>query len=108
MTDRTLKAKVNRLQELQAEIDALTAQADSLKDQIKAEMTTRAVDELKAGNTVVRWKPVVSNRFDSNPKPLKRHTAACTASLPHRLKPAGSRLFRRKKRPYTPAIQSKV
>lgn len=65
MTDRTLRAKVSKLQELQAEIDIMTAQADSLKDQIKAEMTARAVDELEAGSAVVRWKPIVSTRFDT-------------------------------------------
>jgi|GEM_PF-5050880 len=46
MTDRTLRSKVSKLQELQAEIDTLTAEADTLKDQIKAEMTARATDEL--------------------------------------------------------------
>lgn len=65
MTGRTLKAKVSTLRELQAEIDTLTKQAESLKDQIKAEMTARAVDELEAGNAVVRWKSVASTRFDT-------------------------------------------
>ena len=65
MTDRTLKAKVSTLQQLQVEIDTLTEQAESLKDAIKAEMTARAVDELEAGNAVIRWKSVNSTRFDS-------------------------------------------
>jgi len=65
MTDRTLRSKVSKLQELQAEIDTLTAEADTLKDQIKAEMTARATDELQAGNALIRWKPVVSTRFDT-------------------------------------------
>lgn len=65
MTDRTLKSKISKLQELQAEIDALTAEADTIRDAIKAEMSARAVDELEAGNAVVRWKPIVSTRFDA-------------------------------------------
>ena len=65
MTDRTLKGKVSKLQELQAEIDAMTAQAEALKDSIKAEMTTREVDELKAGNALIRWKLIQSTRFDA-------------------------------------------
>lgn len=64
MTDRTLKAKVRQLQELQSEIDSFTEQAESLKEAIKAEMSARAVDELNAGNAIIRWKPVVSTRFD--------------------------------------------
>lgn len=65
MTDRTLKSKVRQLQELQNEIDGLTAQADTIRDAIKQEMQARAVDELEAGEAVVRWKPVNTTRFDS-------------------------------------------
>ncbi len=39
MTIRTLKSKVVKMQELQAEIDKLKAQEESIKDAIKAEMT---------------------------------------------------------------------
>lgn len=65
MTDRTLKGKVSRLQELQAEVDELTAQADAIRDSIKKEMEARAVDELEAGEAVVRWKSINSTRFDA-------------------------------------------
>ncbi|MCL2035431.1 MAG: hypothetical protein FWG94_11990 [Oscillospiraceae bacterium] len=65
MTDRTLKGKVSKLRELQTEIDAMTAQAESLKDAIKAEMIIRAVDELEAAGNLVKWKPIVSSRFDT-------------------------------------------
>ena len=54
MTNRTLKSKASKLQELQAEIDALTAAADTIRDAIKAEMTALAVDELEAGEAVIR------------------------------------------------------
>lgn len=65
MTDRTLKKKVDQLQGLQTEIDSLTVQAEALKDAIKQEMERRAVDELEAGNAVIRWKPINSTRFDT-------------------------------------------
>ena len=65
MTDRTLKGKVAKLQELQTEIDALTAKTETLKDQIKDEMSARSVDELKAGDAVIRWKVITSSRFDA-------------------------------------------
>jgi predicted phage-related endonuclease len=65
MTARTLNSKVSKLQELQAEIDALNIEAEGIRDAIKAEMAARAVDELKAGNAVVRWKVIVTRRFDT-------------------------------------------
>lgn len=65
MTTRTLKGKLDRLAELQAEIDTLTAQADALKDAIKKELEARNLDELEAGEHIVRWKPVASSRLDS-------------------------------------------
>jgi len=66
MTDRTLNIKVRQLRELQSKIDSLTARADALKDKIKVEMEIRDVDELEAGDSVVRWKPVASSRFDTS------------------------------------------
>lgn len=65
MTDRTLKSKLDKLHQLQAEIDALTTQADALKAQVKTELEARGLDELEAGNYIVRWKPVNSTRFDT-------------------------------------------
>lgn len=65
MTDCTLKAKVQKLQQLQTEISNLTDQAEALKDQIKAEMTARETDELRAGAAVIRWQIVKSSRFNS-------------------------------------------
>ena len=38
---------------------------DNLKDQIKAEMTARNVEELEAGQYVARFTTVLSNRFDT-------------------------------------------
>jgi predicted phage-related endonuclease len=65
MTDRTMKEKAAKLQEVNAEIARLQEQADKLKGDITAEMERRAVDELQAGNSVIRWREVTSTRFDS-------------------------------------------
>lgn len=64
MTDRTLKSKVDKLQKVNAEIARLQDQADKLKADIQTEMQARAVDEVRAGDSVVRWKPIVTSRFD--------------------------------------------
>jgi predicted phage-related endonuclease len=57
-TVRNLKDLMNMKAELDAEIEAA-------QDIIKAEMTAREVDELKADVLRVTWKTVTSNRFDT-------------------------------------------
>ena len=57
-TIRTLKELMNMREELEAEITAA-------QDAIKAEMTAREVDELRADVFKVTWKSVTSTRFDS-------------------------------------------
>ena len=42
------------------------AEADTLRDEIKEEMLNRGIDVLTAGQYIVRWTSVLSNRFDSN------------------------------------------
>ena len=64
MGTKKLEAKVLCLRELQAEIDQLEAEAETLKDEIKEELTAWKVDELTAGVFKVRWAPIKSKRFD--------------------------------------------
>jgi len=65
MTDRTLKTKADRLAEIKAQMDELAKVADKLKADITEEMSSREVDELKAGNNIIRWKLITSLIFDS-------------------------------------------
>lgn len=64
MTDRTLRGKAAKLQSLNAEMARMQEQADQLKADITTELEARAVDELKAGSVLLRWKEVSSTRFD--------------------------------------------
>ena len=41
------------------------AEAETLRDEIKAEMLNRDTEELTAGQYIVRYTTVLSNRFDS-------------------------------------------
>lgn len=41
------------------------AKADAIRSEIKAEMEERNTEELTAGNYIVRYTSVISNRFDS-------------------------------------------
>lgn len=56
---------IAELNELEALIEEVKAEAEAIKDSIKAEMTIRGVEELEAGQNIIRWTPVTSNRFDS-------------------------------------------
>lgn len=65
MSTKEMTKAVRRLRELEAEAAQLADQIDTLKEQIKAEMAVRDVDELQAGVFHVRWTAVQSTRFDS-------------------------------------------
>ena len=65
MTDRQLKNRLQRLQDLEQQIKALEASADDLRAEIKATMEDRQTDELQVTGFIVRWKEVLSRRLDS-------------------------------------------
>ena len=65
MSQNELTAKIRELKELQQLIDEATAEADAIRDAIKAEMTATGVDELVVDVFKVRWQKVTSNRFDT-------------------------------------------
>ena len=50
--------------ELVAKIEA-KAEAEAIRDSIKAEMLERETEELTAGQYIVRWTSIISNRFDT-------------------------------------------
>ena len=43
----------------------MKAQADTIRNEIKTEMDARELEELIAGQYIVRYTSVLSNRFDS-------------------------------------------
>lgn len=57
--------KVKQLRKLEAEAAEILEQAETLKDEIKAEMRAQNVEEMKAGIFCVRYAKVASNRFDT-------------------------------------------
>ena len=74
MTEKMIENRVKKLQELEAQIEALEAAADAVREEIKAHMSVRGLDELKTRHFVIRWKEVVSSRIDS--KALKAELPA--------------------------------
>ena len=58
-------SKIEALKELEALIEEAKAEAEALRDEIKTEMLNRNTEEMEAGQYIVRWTPVLSQRFDS-------------------------------------------
>ena len=65
MSKIELLAKIELLNKYEAMMEELKAEADNVRNSIKAEMEAREVEELIAGQYIIRWTPVLSQRFDS-------------------------------------------
>lgn len=65
MTKMEMIKKIEDLQELEAFIKEVEAEAETIRDSIKAEMLDRQTEELEAGAYIVRWTSVLSSRFDT-------------------------------------------
>lgn len=65
MTERMLKNRIEKLDAIAAQQKALEEQAEAIRNEIKADMEEKGVDELTAFGRIARWKQIISNRFDS-------------------------------------------
>lgn len=65
MSSTEISQKIEALQEWEKLAEEARAEADAIRDSIKAEMLARDVEELEAGAYIVRWTSVLSNRFDT-------------------------------------------
>ena len=65
MSKIELLAKIELLNKYEAMMEEIKAKADTIRNSIKAEMEAREVEELIAGQYIVRYTSVLSNRFDS-------------------------------------------
>ena len=63
MSTHELESKIRELRQLQALIEEATAEAETIKDTIKAAMGD--AEELRAGEYKITWKAVTSSRLDS-------------------------------------------
>lgn len=73
MDNKTLNEKILEMKQWEQEIKTLTAIVDSIKDEIKTAMDAEHVDELSTGMFTVRYKDVVSSKFDT--KTFKKDNA---------------------------------
>lgn len=65
MSTIEITAQIESLKALEELIEEAKAEAETLRDTIKQEMLNRDVEELEAGQYIVRWTSVLSQRFDS-------------------------------------------
>ena len=65
MSTIEITAKIEALKDLESLIEEAKAEAETLRDEIKTEMLNRNTEELEAGQYIVRWTSVLSQRFDT-------------------------------------------
>jgi len=65
MSTIEITSKIEALKELESLIEEAKAEAETLRDEIKTEMLNRNTEELEAGQYIVRWTSVLTQRFDT-------------------------------------------
>ena len=65
MSTYDLETKITKMQEWEALAEEAKAEAEALRDEIKAELTRRNAEEVTTEKYIVRWTSVLSQRFDS-------------------------------------------
>ena len=65
MSTTEIQAQIESLRALEELIEEAKAEAETLRDAIKQEMLNRDTEELSAGQYIVRWTSVLSQRFDT-------------------------------------------
>ena len=65
MSTVEIASKIESLKDLETLIEEAKAEAEALRDEIKAEMLNRNTEEMEAGQYIVRWTSVLTQRFDT-------------------------------------------
>ena len=65
MSNNEIIKKIEALTEWETIIEDAKAEAEAIRDMLKAEMLEQNIEELEAGAYIIRWTSVLSNRFDT-------------------------------------------
>ena len=85
MSTIEITSKIEALKDLESLIEEAKAEAETLRDEIKTEMLNRDTEELEAGQYIVRWTSVLTQRFDTtafkkeNPEIAAMYTKTSTS-----------------------------
>ncbi len=66
MSKNEMISKIEELQELEAFIEEIKEEADSIRDELKQMMLDKETEELECGQYIIRYQNIVSNRLDSS------------------------------------------
>lgn len=64
MTEKMIENRVKKLRELEARKKELEAEENRIREELKAVLEEKGVEEITTKNFSVRWTKVKSNRFD--------------------------------------------
>ena len=65
MSNIEITGKIEALKDLESLIEEAKAEAEALRDEINSEMLNRNTEEMEAGQYIVRWTSVLTQRFDT-------------------------------------------
>ena len=65
MSINELEIRIEKMQEWESLAAEAAAEAEAIRDAIKAEMLERNTEELQAGRFIIRWTSILTSRFDS-------------------------------------------
>lgn len=65
MSNNEIIKKIEALTEWETIIEDAKAEAEAIRDMLKAEMLEQNIEELEAGAYIIRWTSVLTNRFDT-------------------------------------------
>ena len=65
MSTNIIINQIEALNEWEEIMEQAKAEIEAIKDALKAEMLARDTEELEAGQYIIRWINVTTNRFDS-------------------------------------------
>jgi len=65
MSTNNLITKIEELNSWEELLEEAKTTIEEIKDDLKAEMLARETEELEAGQYIIRWTSVTTNRFDS-------------------------------------------
>ena len=65
MTERMLLTRIKKYKDLEAQKTAIEKEMEALETDLLADMQEKGLEEQKAGNWVIRWTKVLTNRLDS-------------------------------------------
>lgn len=64
MTERQIENRVKKLREIESQRKALEEQEKALKEELKRDMESKGLEEIRTKNFIIRWKEIISNRLD--------------------------------------------